>query len=145
VRAHDGPRAAVGVQPQHAREALQVIVHEGVVQLLGGVLARRRHDAVLREEGELFRVRAAGRCGERRGVYAQPAEIAHYEAGGRERRAGEAQERVLRVRFEGDAVVEQRWDDPRYEKARISFFFFQSGKYFSMAGERMEKLTRRRR
>jgi hypothetical protein len=112
------------VQPQHAREALQVVVDEGVVELLRGVFARRRHDAVLREEGE-FRVAAAatGRCGERRGVYAQPAEIAHHEAGGRERRAGEAQERVLWVRFEGDAVVEERWDDPRYEKARISLFF----------------------
>ena len=50
------PRAAVSVEPQNPREALEVIVHERVVQLLRGLLAARSHDAVPREERE----RAAG-------------------------------------------------------------------------------------
>ena len=37
--AHDLPRAAVGVEAQNPCEALQVIVDEGVVQLLCGFLA----------------------------------------------------------------------------------------------------------
>jgi hypothetical protein len=41
------------MQPQDAREALEVIMDERMVQLLRGLLARRRHDAVTREKREL--------------------------------------------------------------------------------------------
>lgn len=54
--AHDGPRVAIAVvamQAQDARETLEVVVHERVVQLVRGLLARRRHDAVPREKRKL--------------------------------------------------------------------------------------------
>ena len=101
--AHDAPRAAVAVQPQDARETLEVVVHEGVVQLLGGFFARRRHDAVPWEKGELG---AGSGRGQRRWMHTQPAQVAHDEACGRQGGAREAQERVLWVRFERDAVME---------------------------------------
>ena len=103
--AHDAPRAAVAVQPQDARETLEVVVHEGVVQLLRGFFARRRDDAVPWEKGELGAGAGSGR-GQCRWMHTQPAQVAHDEACRRQRGAGEAQERVLWVRFEGDAVVE---------------------------------------
>ena len=109
--ANNIPRATVAVQPQDTRETLEVVVHEGVVQLLRGFFARRRHDAMPREKGELgARARAGvgvgGGCGQRRRMHAQPAQVAHDEARRRQSGAGEAQERVLGVRFEGDAVME---------------------------------------
>jgi len=105
--AHDTPRAAVAVQPQDTRETLEVVVHEGVVQLLRGLFARRRHDAMPWEklEGKLGIGVGNGR-GQRRRMHTQPAQVAHDEARRRQSRAGEAQERVLWVRFEGDAVME---------------------------------------
>ena len=117
MRVDNGPRATVAMQPQDAREALEVVVDERVVQLLRGLLARRRHDAVTREKREL------GPCGrsQRRGMHAQPAEVAHDEAGWRQGGAGEAQERILWVGFEGHAIVEQGWDDGRHEEARVPF------------------------
>lgn len=105
------------MQPQDARKALEVVVHERVVELLRGVFGRGSHDAVPREKHEF----GAGGGAQGRGVHAQAAQIAHDEAGGGERGTREAQEHVLRVRFEGDAVVKQRWDDGRYEKTRIPF------------------------
>ena len=54
-------------------------------------------------------------------MHAQAAQIAHDEAGGGESGTREAQEHILRVRFEGDAIVEQRWDDGRDKKTRIPF------------------------
>ena len=119
MRAHRGPRATVAMQPQDARKALEVVVHERVIELLRGVLGRGSHDAVPREEDE-FR---AGGGAQGRGVHAQAAQIAHDEAGWGERGTREAQKHVLRVRFEGDAVVKQRWDDGRHEKTRIPFFW----------------------
>ena len=105
--AHNTPRAAVAVQPQDARETLEVVVHEGVIQPLRGFFARRRHDAMPWEKGELGTGAGAGSGrGQRRWMHTQPAHVAHDEACGRESGAGEAQERVLWVRFEGDAVME---------------------------------------
>ena len=105
--AHNIPRATVAVQPQDTRETLEVVVHEGVVQLLRGFFARRRHDAMPREKGEFGAgAGVGGGRGQRRRMHAQPAQVAHDEARRRESGAGEAQERVLGVRFEGDAVME---------------------------------------
>lgn len=39
-------------------------------------------------------------------MYAQPAQVTQDEARRRQSGTGEAQERILRVRFEGDAVME---------------------------------------
>lgn len=133
---HDGPRvvaviAVVAVQAQDARETLEVVVHERVVQLVRGVLARRRHDAVPREKRKLGTGAGAGAGGgggggrgQRRGMYAQPAQVAQDKARRRQSGTGEAQERVLRVRFEGDAIMEERWDDGRHEEPRVPFVFF---------------------
>jgi len=117
MRAHRGPRAAVRVQPQDARETLEVVVDQCVVQLLGGLFARCGHDAVLRQEGEF---RAAGRGGQGRRVHAQSSQIAHDEARGRRCRTRDAQEHVLRVRFEGNPVVQQRRNHTRHKEAQIS-------------------------
>ena len=103
------------MEPQNAREALEMIVDECVVQLLRGLLARRGHDAVPREEREC----TTGGGLQRRRVDAQPAEIAQDEAQRRQGRATEAQERVLRVCLESDAVVEQGRDNCRDEEARV--------------------------
>ena len=89
--------AAVAMQAQDARETLEVVVHERVVQLLRGLLARRRHDAVPREKRKV-RVRAGvgagagggGGRGQRRGMYAQPAQVAQDEARRRQSGTGEA-------------------------------------------------------
>ena len=107
--AHDTPRAAVAMQPQDTREALEVVVHEGVVQLLRGFFARRRHDAMSRQKGELelgARAGAGGGRSQRRWMHAQPAQVAHDEARRGQSGTGEAQERVLWMRFESDAIVE---------------------------------------
>ena len=117
MRTQRGPRAAVAMQPQDARETLEVVVHEGVIELLRGVFGRGRHHAVSREKREF----GAGGSAQGRGMHAQAAQIAHDEAGGGECGTREAQEHVLRVRFEADAIVKQRWDDGRDEKTRIPF------------------------
>ena len=82
MRAHRRPRAPIPVQSQDARETLEVVVHERVIELLRGVFGRRSHDAVSREKCEF---RAAGGSVQGRRVHAQAAEIAHYEAGWGER------------------------------------------------------------
>ena len=94
-----------------------MVVHEGVIELLRGVFGRGGHHAVSREKREF----GAGGGAQGRGMHAQAAQIAHDEAGGGESGTREAQEHVLRVRFEGDAIVEQGWDDGRDEKTRIPF------------------------
>jgi len=103
------------MEPQNAREALEVVVDERVVQLLRGLLAGRGHDAVPREEREL----AAGGGVQGRRVDPQPAQIAQDEAQRREGGTGEAQERVLRVCLESDAVVKQGRDNRRDKEACI--------------------------
>jgi hypothetical protein len=90
--AHDAPHAAVAVRPQDARKTLEVAVHDGVAKLPGGFLARRGHDAVPWEKGEL------GACsgrGQRRWMHTQPAQVAHNEACGHQGGARGAGERVL--------------------------------------------------
>jgi hypothetical protein len=129
--AHDGPRVAIAVvamQAQDARETLDVVVHERVVQLVRGLLARRRHDAVPREKRKLGAgAGVGGGRGQRRGMYAQPAQVAQDEARRRQSGTGEAQERILWVRFEGDSIMEQGWDDGRHEEPRVPFFFRPGG------------------
>jgi hypothetical protein len=96
------------MQPQDARETLEVVVHERVIELLRCLFARRRHDAVPREKRKLG-VRAGAETGSGRGqccgMHAQPTQVAQDETQRRQSGMGETQERVLRVRFEGDAVV----------------------------------------
>jgi len=103
------------VEPQNPCEALEVIVDEGVVQLLRGLLAGRGHDAVPREEREL----AAGGGLQGRRMDSQPAQIAQDEAQWRKGGTREAQQRVLWMCLESDTVMEQGRDNCRDEEACI--------------------------
>ena len=94
------------MQPQDTREALEVVVNEGVVQLLRGFFARGLHDPMFREKGELGAGVGTSRRSQRCWMHAQSAQVAHDEACRGQSGTGEAQARVLWVRFKGNRIVE---------------------------------------
>lgn len=103
------------MQSERARKALEVVEYERVIQLLRGLLQARRRNAVPRQEHEGNPSARAQRVR----VHPQAAEVAYDEAAHALRRARYAHKRVLRVRLEGDSVVQQGRDERGDEQPSV--------------------------
>lgn len=112
--ADDLPGNIVVVQPERARQPVQLQLNARVEENRRRVGRRLGHDGRPRQQLEVD----AQRLLERRHVNAQPAKVAHGEP---DELAGviEAREHVLAVRLKGERVVAQRRDEAVEEQTRV--------------------------